>query len=225
VVHIPPPAEELEARIETMCAFANAPDPPGAFVHPILRAIALHFWLAYDHPFVDGNGRTARALFYWSMLRQGYWLTEFVTISSVIKEAPAQYARAFLFVETDENDLTYFFEHQLSVVERSVAALIEYLERKQEAATIAPSIDANERQLALLAHAIRNPSTQYTIAGHQQRHGIVYDTARLDLHDLARRQYLTKRKRGREFVFLPGPRLRAFVARGSRERPARSGPG
>jgi hypothetical protein len=45
---------------------------PAVFIHPVMRAITLHFWLAYDHPFCDGNGRTARALFYWSMLKQGY---------------------------------------------------------------------------------------------------------------------------------------------------------
>lgn len=32
----------------------------GLFMHPIL----VHFMVSYLHPFVDGNGRTARALFY-----------------------------------------------------------------------------------------------------------------------------------------------------------------
>lgn len=57
------------------------------FIHPVVRAIALHFWLAYDHPFCDGNGRTAQALFYWAMLHQSYWLFAFVSISSVINKA------------------------------------------------------------------------------------------------------------------------------------------
>lgn len=56
VVHQPPPADELDGRMEAMCAFANG-DSPDFFVHPAVRAILLHFWLAYDHPFVDGNGR------------------------------------------------------------------------------------------------------------------------------------------------------------------------
>src|SRR5262249_46303965 len=71
----PPPAAELEERMAAMCDFANGKTPEG-FIHPVLRAIILHFWLAYDHPFVDGNGRTARALFYWSMLRHNFWLCE-----------------------------------------------------------------------------------------------------------------------------------------------------
>ena len=73
LLHRPPVAEEIPERLQAMCDFANR-DPSDAFLHPVVKAILLHFWLAYDHPFIDGNGRTARALFYWSMLSQGYWL-------------------------------------------------------------------------------------------------------------------------------------------------------
>jgi len=215
VVHTPPPAEQLEARLATMCEFANSPDPPGAFIHPVLRSITLHFWLAYDHPFVDGNGRTARALFYWSMLRQGYWLTEFITISKIIREAPAQYARAFLFTETDDNDLTYFYFHQIDVLDKSLRALFDYLAKeKSETSDLArrlERVNVNPRQLALLSHALRKPATEYTIASHQQRHGIVYDTARVDLLDLAKQGFLARRKRGREFVFVGGRKLQALA--------------
>jgi len=70
VYHDPPDAGELPTRLLAMCAFANE-TTSDSFIHPAVRAILLHFWLAYDHPFVDGNGRTARALFYWSMLHAG----------------------------------------------------------------------------------------------------------------------------------------------------------
>lgn len=88
VYHEPPPAGQLGGRMKAMCDFGNAKTPSG-FVHPVLRSIILHFWLAYDHPFIDGNGRTARALFYWSMLHHGYWLCEFISISPIILKAPA----------------------------------------------------------------------------------------------------------------------------------------
>jgi hypothetical protein len=92
--------------MDLMCAFANG-DSNTDFIPPAVRAVLLHFWLAYDHPFADGNGRTARALFYWSMARQGYWLCEYVSISRILKEARAQYARSYLYSETGENDSTY----------------------------------------------------------------------------------------------------------------------
>jgi Fic family protein len=64
IVHVPPPAEQLPDRLQRLCDFANAAvGAETAYVPPVVRAIAVHFMLAYDHPFVDGNGRTARILF------------------------------------------------------------------------------------------------------------------------------------------------------------------
>lgn len=105
--HDPPAAHELPERIQLLCDFANGVET-NEFLHPVVRAILVHFALAYEHPFVDGNGRTACALFYWVMSREGYWLYEYVSISRILKKARAQYARAFLYTETDENDTTYF---------------------------------------------------------------------------------------------------------------------
>ena len=118
LIHTPPPADQLQDRIRAMCAFANEHDDGvESFIDPVVRGILLHFWLAYDHPFVDGNGRTARALFYWYMRTQKYWLVEYLSISRVIRRAPAKYARAFLLSETDGGDTTYFLFHQLKVIQ------------------------------------------------------------------------------------------------------------
>ena len=108
VLHTPPDADSLPARLERLCAFANQAQDTEPFVHPVVRAILVHFMLGYDHPFVDGNGRTARALFYWSVARSGYWLMEYLSISRLLMKAPAQYARAYLHTETDANDATLF---------------------------------------------------------------------------------------------------------------------
>lgn len=212
VLHVPPSAESLPARLEAMCVFANGADP-GYFLHPILRSVLVHFWLAYDHPFVDGNGRTARALFYWSMLNQGYWLAEFISISRILKTAHAQYSRAFLHTETDGNDTTYFALQQLRVQRRAMDDLA--VEVKARAAQIAAARDAlrlsgrfNVRQLALLAHALEHPDTIYTIEAHRRSHNVVYQTARTDLLELAGEGLLKQQKSGRKFVFVASQRLR-----------------
>lgn len=206
LLHTPPPAHMLSDRLEAMCAFANAKLDSGHFVHPVVRAIALHFWLAYDHPFEDGNGRTARALFYWAMLRAGYWLFEYVSISRFLTRAPAKYARAFLYTETDGNDMTYFLLHQLDVIHRAVAELYGYLKRKtREVRELESSLGSveefNHRQRALLAHALKHPEARYTIASHQRSHNVVYATARSDLLDLALKGLLLQRKIGRSWSF------------------------
>ena len=179
LLHAPPPAEEIEARLQAMCDFANQTET-GPFLHPVVKAIVLHFWLAYDHPFSDGNGRTARALFYWMMLRQGFWLVEFISISTILRDAPSKYARSFLYTETDENDLTYFILAQLRVVTRSIDALYEHLERKTaELRTVLgmtrAAVSLNVRQQALIAHGLRHPEQVYTIQSHRRSHGVTYD--------------------------------------------------
>jgi Fic family protein len=209
VYHEPPSAEELEDRLGAMCEFANA-KTPNFFVHPVVRAIILHFWLAYDHPFVDGNGRTARALFYWAMLRNGYWLFEFISISNILRKAPIKYGRSFLYTETDENDLTYFIVAQTKVIRRAIEELHAYIGRKttevRELESHLRALDLfNHRQVDIVRHALKHPYQQYTIASHQKTHNVVYQTARSDLLDLHARGVLDRKKRGKQMVF-SGPR-------------------
>jgi Fic family protein len=206
VFHTPPPAGELPARLEAMCNFANG-KTPDFFVHPVIRGIILHFWLAYDHPFVDGNGRTARALFYWQILHSGYWLFEYISISQFLRKAPAQYGTAFLHTETDENDLTYFIIHQAEVIRRALKELHDYVARKSSETracldALQKHPELNHRQQALIAHAVRHPGFAYQIAGHGTRQAVTYATARADLLGLSKLKFLEQRKAGRAFVFV-----------------------
>jgi Fic family protein len=214
-LHTPPEASELPERVERLCQFANDLDGKD-FIHPVIRAIILHFMVGYDHPFVDGNGRTARALFYWSMANQQYWLMEFISISRIIKQAPAQYGRAYLYTETDDNDLTYFIIHQLEVIKKAINALHEHLAKKaEELHSIEKRLDGsilqgqlNHRQLAILRHALDHPNAIYSIQEHQAAHKISYQTARTDLLKLSDQfKILTKRKYGNLFVFVAPPDL------------------
>ena len=205
VVHTPPPAAELPERMAQMCDFANGVTPD-AFVHPVIRGIILHFWLAFDHPFIDGNGRTARALIYWSMLRQGYGPFEFLSISHILRKAPIKYVRSFLHTETDDNDLTYFVVAQTDVIIRALRELSAYIGRKtaevREAESTIRSLDVfNHRQSALIIEAVKAPGRRYTIKEHQNRHDVVYQTARTDLLNLADRGVLELKKKGKELVF------------------------
>jgi Fic family protein len=218
LLHKPPRAEDLPARLEAMVKFANGQDIEG-FMHPVVRAVLLHFWLAYDHPFVDGNGRVARALFYWCMLREGYWLARYLSVSSILRKAPSKYARSYLLTETDANDLTYFLLFQLGVIERSIDELHAYLARK-----IAESRELdqlmhgssllNERQRVIVADALKDPAEPFTIAGQSRRHRVTYQTARTDLLGLEQLQLMARTQVGRKFVFRPvsnlADRLRAL---------------
>jgi Fic family protein len=211
-VHKPPPAEELPERLQRLCDFANESDDSERFVHPVIRAILLHFCLAYDHPFEDGNGRTARILFFWSMRESSYWMVEYLSISKILREAPAQYGRAFLETETDEGDTTYFLIHQLEVIERAIEEMHRYLRRKageiQEIERLLEDANAfNRRQLEVLTDAIRHPQASYSFGGHAANHRVTHETARADLSALSDRGLLERRRRGREYVFEPASDL------------------
>ena len=208
VLHEPPDANDIGERIERLLKFANETGD-AAFVHPVVRAILLHFMIGYDHPFVDGNGRTARALFYWAMAKFGYWMTEFLSISTIIRKAPVQYARAYVFSETDDNDVTYFLDYNLRVILRSIRQLHAYLARKARELRgvqrlldrFVPASVLNYRQVALIVAMRKHPDMFYTIESHRRSHNVSYQTARTDLFKLADHHLVTVAKRGRAFVF------------------------
>ena len=213
LVHKAPPAELLPERLQALCHFANeTSEEEGAFIHPVVRGLLLHFWLGYDHPFEDGNGRTARALFYWFMRTRGYWLIEYLSISRILAKAPSQYGKSFLMTETDERDTTYFVLYQLQVIERAVRELHDYLQKKMAEVRsveklIKGSAEFNHRQLALLSNAVRDPSQLYTMQSHSVSHNVTVETARTDLGDLTTRGLLERRRDGRKHVFVAAPDL------------------
>lgn len=213
VLHRPPPAEQLPGRLAALCDFANEPDDAEQFLHPVVRGVLLHFWLAYDHPFEDGNGRTARALFYWFMRQRGYWLVEYLSISRILRDGPSQYAKAFLFTETDDRDTTYFLLYHLQVVRRAIEELHAYLERKtaeirEVEQLLRSSGTFNHRQLAVLSDALRDPGRTYTYGSHATSHGVTHETARTDLSRLVDDTLLLRRRiGGRQYEFVPAANL------------------
>lgn len=211
VLHVPPGAADVPALMQNLCDYANS-DREDEFVNPIIKGILLHFWLAYVHPFMDGNGRTARALFYWYMLKHGYWLFEYLSVSTAILSARAQYYRSFLYSEIDDNDITYFIVYNLKAIHKAIEELNTYIERKQKekkhAYRFAVKYPAlNLRQRTLLASALEKPHEIFTIETHANIHGVTYQTARTDLLGLKDMGLLDMRKVGKKFVFTPAADL------------------
>ena len=224
LLHRPPPAEQLPARLDRLCAFANGEVGEG-FLHPVVRAILLHFWIGYDHPFADGNGRTARAVFYWSMLRSGYWLAQYISISSILRNALREYVLSYLHTETDSNDVTYFVIHQLEVLELAIEELRAYLTRRASEVSEVERLlrgvsNLNHRQLAVIGEALRDPDAYFTIAGHERLHRVAYQSARTDLLGLEDLDVFRRVQSGKKFEFWPvddlSDRLRALAAESHR---------
>jgi Fic family protein len=225
-LHVPPPASTITKGLEALCQFANEdPALEDVFIHPVLRSITIHFWIGFLHPFTDGNGRTARALFYWSMLRRGYWLWEYVSISTILRKAPSKYARSFLYTETDDGDLTYFVLYHADVMLRALDSLEDYMARKSRdlqelTGLLRHGVDLNHRQLALLTQAIKDPDTVFSFRSHMNSHGVVYQTARADILGLVDADLIEQFKKKNRLFFRPSADLEKKV-RAKWRRPAR----
>lgn len=212
ILYTPPVASRIEPMVERLCQFANTDHEDEDFIHPVVKATIIHFWLAYIHPYVDGNGRTARALFYWYMLSRKYWLFEFLSISRIILNARKQYEAAFLYAEYDGYDLNYFISHQLRAIHQSIEDLQIYLAKKQKefqqsAQLLKKNQNINQRQRSLLLHAMNNPDYSYTVKAHKNVSGTSYETARHDLMELSKLGLMEMHKQGKEFFFTAVPGL------------------
>ena len=195
IIYTPPSFQEIPEFVESLCDFFNN-DNPRTFIHPIIRGIIVHFMLAFMHPFVDGNGRTARALFYWYMLKEGYKLTEYMSISRVIAKSKSNYEKAFRYVENDGNDMGYFVAYNLEALEISFQQLRDYIQRKQREKSAASSFmmagNINQRQALVLQRLKEEPETIFTVKDVQEQFSVSSMTARKDLSDLVKQGYMTE---------------------------------
>jgi len=207
VVHKPPCYSEIIDRLNMVCEFANQEhlgEEGDIFIHPIVKAIILHFMIAYEHPFSDGNGRTARAIFYWYMLKNGFDYFEYVSISKLLKNAPTQYGKSFLYSEIDENDLTYFLFYQVDIILRAIDELFNYLkEKSREYEEITELLSTskignslNFIQKDIVKKAIKNPGRIFTSKEIVSDYDKTANTARKYLNALVEYKILAIIKNG-----------------------------
>lgn len=201
IVHTPPDYKEIESLLSDVIRFFNQDSKD--FIHPIIKGIIIHFMIGWIHPFSDGNGRTARALFYWYMLKKGYWLTEYLSISRIIKDTKVQYEKSFCYSEVDDNDLGYFITYNMKTMDKAMSALKEYITRKQkevrQAALYLKIPNINERMAQILKLIHEDEDRILYGKEMEKRFGVTNVTARNDLNSLAdlgflERKFVTKQK-------------------------------
>jgi Fic family protein len=206
VLHTPPTYRKLQKLMNEFCLFANDRRKESFFLHPVAKSIVLLFLIGYIHPFADGNGRTARALFYWYLIRKGYWLIEYMSVSRIILRSKAQYARAYQYTELDDNDLTYFVLYNLNAIRISLDDLKKYIGRKNreknEMLNLLRNTDYNDRQIVILQELRNQKKNIYTVTEVEVRFGVSNQTARNDLNQLVERGILISRKSGKTVQFI-----------------------
>ncbi|SFC85852.1 Fic family protein [Algibacter pectinivorans] len=195
IIHTPPNFEELDILMKSFCVFFNN-NPKEDFIHPIIKGSILHFLIGYIHPFVDGNGRTARAIFYWYLLKNGYWLTEYLSISRVIMKTKVQYEKAYIYTEIDDMDVTYFIHYQVKVLVRAFEELKNYVaNKKKEQSKLSKYLqlgNINERQAIILQKIEEDENRFFNVKEIENTFNITNQTARTDIEELVDQGFLKK---------------------------------
>ncbi|PNA07138.1 MULTISPECIES: Fic family protein [unclassified Pseudomonas] len=212
IVHQPPPAATLQKRLAQVIEWVNTNHSDinnQNYIHPMIKAIILHFIIGYEHPFHDGNGRVARSLFYWYLFKRGFGGFRYIAISTLLKIAPIKYGKSYLYTETDDMDLTYFVDYQCRVIARA----IRQFKKNYDAAV--ESIDKfntflydsglygklSDKQRIVFNVARSGVSKYFTITNVKDNLGCAYNTAATVLNGLVDLKLFRKEKKGNEWVY------------------------
>lgn len=212
IVHQPPPAAGLDERLQSLCNWVNADHDDiesQSYIHSLVKAICIHFSIGYEHPFNDGNGRVARALFYWFMFKKDYGAFRYISISNLLKEAATQYGKSYLYTETDEMDMTYFIDYQCSVIMRAVAAFKSHCQKTVENIESFDTWLFNSgvygrlsgKQRIVFQVAKNSPNTIFTARYVEEKLHCSYNTAATVLNGLVELNLFDKNKDGKEWIY------------------------
>ena len=212
VYHHPKKVSRMKKEMQDLCDFANT-DDEDHYIHPVIKAITLHFWIGYLHPFTDGNGRTARLLFYWYLIKKGYWLLEYIPTSDVIKKSKNSYQKAYIYTnQEDELDLGYFVQYMLRSIILSIENFEKYLKKNRRGGRqIRKSLEIlghfNDRQVSII-NTLKKHGNPIDIETHRRKFQLSYEMSRKDFLRLEERGVLKKRKSGKKFLYTLTSKIR-----------------
>lgn len=205
VIFKPMAEENIKESLNNLVTWVNTHSEED-FIHPILKASIIHFFLVYVHPFFDGNGRTARAIFYFYLLKHKYDFFKYFSISALIAKQKEKYYKAIKEVEDYENDLTYFLLYSTDVVLKSIDEILDKIAKKYQSDIISKNINLrglhlNRRQKRLIKILIDQDQKTMTTRRYEKIFKVSYGTARSDLNELSEDGLLQKRKLGKGFLY------------------------
>jgi Fic family protein len=105
----PPLALAVPYQIKDFLAFINRPNQQD--IHPVLKSGIVHYELVRIHPFLDGNGRVARALSTLILFLEGYDIRKFFSLEEYFDSNATDYYYALQSVEKNKGDKTQWLEY------------------------------------------------------------------------------------------------------------------
>lgn len=199
-VFTPPPAKDVPGLVNDLVNWLNG----GASreLHPVLTAGIAHYELVRIHPFVDGNGRAARALATLILYQRGFDIKHFFALDDYYNEDRDAYYAALQYVDPARRDLTQWLEYftegvavQMGKIEAKVAGLA----RDPIVSRLKRRVILKERQWQLLEFVKQNgrvSNLEYQKATHISR-----EMAKRDLSFLVKNGILKQKGGGRSVYY------------------------
>jgi Fic family protein len=191
VVYRPPDWDDVPGLMADFAAWLSGPD--AAALMPVLEAGVAHYELVRIHPFVDGNGRTARALATLLLAQRGFDTKRFFALDEYYNQDRVSYYEALRSVDPRTQDMTEWLEYfvqgiavEMVRVERRVQELTDLyrIEAKAE------QISLNSRQIRLLDY-LRQSGGSISNRAYRELFLVSKRTASNDLRELAAEGLLT----------------------------------
>ncbi len=195
----PPQAVDVPFLVDELLAWLNGEF--GRQEHPVLRAGVTHYVLAAVHPFIEGNGRTARALATLVLFNEGYDIKRFFALEEYFDKHAEEYFGSLMAVSNqspilEDRDLTLWLEVftralavELTRIKAQVRELSVDIKIKER---VGKQISLSERQMKLMEYLHSNGEMTM-----KEAKGILpmvsEDTILRDLKDLMDKEVIDKR--------------------------------
>ncbi len=153
IVYRPPISMEIPYLISDLFSWINSSE--SLSIHPIFKAAIVHYQLVYIHPFIEGNGRSARAMASLVLYALGYDFKKFFSIEQYFDSDVEAYYQALLSVQQNKDqDMSYWLEYfcyglaiEIDKIRQQVMRLSKDLKLKKQ---LGKQIALSERQVILL---------------------------------------------------------------------------
>lgn len=202
ICYIAPSSRILERELPRMLAFAND-ELEHEFLHPVVKAVILHFWFLILNPLPENNGIYARAVQYWYLKKHNITLP----VSKFVRADLAGYSRAISCSAQDDNDITYFVDYMLHKLESAAHYRAQDQKRQHEfERRILPELQLrhglNQRQVMLVYELARIRTNRTNFSSYMAEHKISRKTAADDLKELERKGYIKSSRIGKNIFYV-----------------------
>lgn len=202
VVYVGPHEGILQTKIdETLKEVINLVTSHPRALHGIIRGILLHYFIAYIHPFFDGNGRTARTLFYLQTAKSDLKFVELLSVSADLKKRGKKYEQSFEEVKQHDLDMTFFIDFCLDSLLKALERVEEKVNYLIDIARLRDAKGLSSHQVSLLQKMALHKYRAVDIESYAQSISRSREVARQELKFLAQEKLLREERKGKKFVY------------------------